>query len=81
MTCAGTGLNRSLAALGLWVHASELNRVYFGAWSWAQLGVGGLAVVLAWLGRAPRLPTVLLLLAVGLAALKTIVILAVNGKQ
>jgi hypothetical protein len=49
----------------LWVHAAELNRVFFQGWNRAQFVLGGLALVLAVAARAPRLP--LILLALGLA--------------
>lgn len=45
----------------LWVHSSELNRVFFQAWNRTQLVLGGLAVVLALRVHA-RLPSILLLL-------------------
>jgi hypothetical protein len=44
----------------LWVHSSELNRVFFEVWNRAQLVLGGLAVLLAVWGRSGRLPVVLL---------------------
>ena len=44
----------------LWVHSSELNRVFFEVWNRAQLILGSLAVLLAVLGRKGRLPIVLL---------------------
>ena len=52
----------------LWVHSSELNRVYFEVWNRAQLVLAALAVVLALWGRARRLPIVLLILAAALVA-------------
>jgi len=52
----------------LWVHSSELNRVFFDAWNRTQLGVGGLAIVLAVWSRARPLPIVLLAAAVALVA-------------
>jgi hypothetical protein len=52
----------------LWVHSSELNRVFFDAWNRSQLVLGGLAVLLAVWGRARRLPIVLLTAAVALVA-------------
>jgi hypothetical protein len=52
----------------LWVHASELNRVFFHAWNLAQLVLGALAVVLALAARARWLPVTLLALAVCVVA-------------
>ena len=52
----------------LWVHSSELNRVYFEVWNRVQLVLGALAVVLALWGGARRLPIVLLILATALVA-------------
>ncbi|MGE5154582.1 MAG: hypothetical protein ACM3ST_11250 [Bdellovibrio bacteriovorus] len=53
----------------LWVHASELNRVFFAGWNRAQLVLGVLAVVLAVVSRAGRLTAVLLFLALVLVAM------------
>jgi len=50
----------------IWVHSSELNRVFFEAWNRAQLVLGGLAVLLAVLGRTGRLSIVLLTTATAL---------------
>jgi hypothetical protein len=44
----------------LWVHSSELNRVFFETWNRSQLVLGGLAVLLAVLARSPGLAVVLL---------------------
>ena len=52
----------------LWVHSSELNRVFFETWNRTQLALGGLALVLALGARAGKLAILLLLLAVGLVA-------------
>ncbi len=52
----------------LWVHSSELNRVFFEVWNRTQLALGILAVALAVWGRNPRLPVLLLTTAVGLVA-------------
>lgn len=52
----------------LWVHASELNRVFFEAWNRAQLILGALAVILALWSRSGRLAVVLLALALVLVA-------------
>lgn len=52
----------------IWVHSSELNRVFFETWNRAQLVLGGLALVLALGARAGKLATLLLLLAVVLVA-------------
>lgn len=52
----------------LWVHSSELNRVFFEVWNRTQLVLGALAVVLALGGRERRLPIVLLVLATALVA-------------
>lgn len=52
----------------LWVHASELNRVFFAAWNRTQLVLGVLALALALLGRAGRLTIAFLALAVALVA-------------
>jgi hypothetical protein len=52
----------------LWVHASELNRVFFHTWNRTQLVLGVLALALALLSRAGRLTTALLALAVALVA-------------
>lgn len=53
----------------LWVHSSELNRVFFEVWNRAQLVLGGLAVLLAVLGRAGRLSILLLTTAAALVGL------------
>ena len=53
----------------LWVHASELNRVFFDYWNRAQLVLGVLALVLALLSRSGRLVPALLFVAVILVAL------------
>ena len=53
----------------LWVHSSELNRVFFEAWNRTQLVLGGLAVLLAVWGNARRLPIILLTAATALVAL------------
>ena len=52
----------------IWVHSSELNRVFFEVWNRTQLVLGGMAVLLAVLGRAGRLPIVLLTIATALVA-------------
>ena len=52
----------------LWVHASELNRVFFEAWNRTQLVLGALALVLALLSRSGRLVPSLLFLALLLVA-------------
>jgi hypothetical protein len=52
----------------LWVHASELNRVYFEAWNRTQLALAALALALALLSRAGRAITVLLALSLALVA-------------
>lgn len=52
----------------LWVHASELNRVFFEAWNRAQLILGALAVILALLSRAGRLVVATLAFALALVA-------------
>ena len=53
----------------LWVHSSELNRVFFEVWNRTQLGLGVLAVLLAAWGGAGRLPLVLLVVATAIVAL------------
>ena len=53
----------------LWVHASELNRVFFEAWNRTQLILGALALVLALLSHSGRLVPALLFLALLLVAL------------
>jgi hypothetical protein len=53
----------------LWVHSSELNRVYFSAWNRAQLILGTLAVALGLAARARRLAVALLVTALAVAAL------------
>jgi len=53
----------------LWVHSSELNRVYFEVWNRVQLVLGALAVILALWDRARRLPIVLLVLATALVGI------------
>jgi len=53
----------------LWVHASELNRVFFDYWNRAQLVLGALALVLALLSHSGRLVPALLFLALLLVAL------------
>jgi hypothetical protein len=53
----------------LWVHASELNRVFFESWNRAQLILGVLAVALGLLSRSGRLVVALLSLALLLVAL------------
>jgi len=52
----------------LWVHASELNRVFFEVWNRVQLALGAVAVVLALAGRVGRAPIVLLIAATALVA-------------
>lgn len=52
----------------LWVHSSELNRVFFEVWNRAQLVLGAMSVVLALWGKARRLPTALLVGATALVA-------------
>lgn len=52
----------------LWVHSSELNRVFFLAWNRTQLMLGGLAVVLALRARARLWPVLLLLAATAVVA-------------
>ena len=52
----------------LWVHSSELNRVFFEFWNRTQIGLGALALVLAALGRAGRLALALLAVATVLVA-------------
>jgi hypothetical protein len=47
----------------LWVHSSELNRVFFEVWNRTQVVLGTLAVLLAVWGRTGRLPLVLLVAA------------------
>jgi hypothetical protein len=58
----------------LWVHSSELNRVYFQAWNRAQILLGALALVLAVHGRARWLPVGLLAGAVGLVLYSHLVV-------
>lgn len=53
----------------LWVHASELNRVFFQAWNRTQLILGILALALSLLSRSGRLVPALLSLALLLVAL------------
>jgi hypothetical protein len=53
----------------LWVHASELNRVFFDYWNRTQLVLGALALVLGLLSRSGRLVPALLFLALLLVAL------------
>jgi len=60
-------VNAKKASL-LWVHSSELNRVFFEVWNRAQLVIGGLAVVLALWGRVRPLPLILLIVAAALVA-------------
>lgn len=52
----------------LWVHSSELNRVFFEVWNRVQLVIGGLAVVVALWAGVRRLPLVLLIAATALVA-------------
>jgi hypothetical protein len=52
----------------LWVHSSELNRVFFEVWNRTQLVLGALAVLLAIWSRARRLPVALLVTAAALVA-------------
>ncbi len=52
----------------LWVHASELNRVFFHAWNRTQLVLGLLALALTLLSRTGRLTIALLALALMLVA-------------
>ncbi len=52
----------------LWVHASELNRVFFHAWNRTQIVLGGLALALALAARAGRLLVMVLALALALVA-------------
>lgn len=44
----------------IWVHSSELNRVFFEIWNRTQLVLGALAVGLALWGRSRRAPVLLL---------------------
>jgi hypothetical protein len=53
----------------IWVHSSELNRVFFEVWNRTQLILGGLAVLLAVVGGSRWLPIVLLTAATVLVAL------------
>lgn len=53
----------------LWVHSSELNRVFFEVWNRTQLVLGILAVLLAAWGRVGRLPLALLVAATTLVGL------------
>ena len=53
----------------LWVHSSELNRVFFEVWNRTQLVIGALAVLLAVSSRAGRLPLALLAVATVLVGL------------
>lgn len=53
----------------LWVHSSELNRVFFEVWNRTQLVLGSLAVLLAVFGRVGRLPIVLLVMATAFVGL------------
>jgi hypothetical protein len=52
----------------LWVHSSELNRVFFEVWNRAQLVLGALSVGLALWSRGSRLAVVLLVVASALVA-------------
>jgi hypothetical protein len=52
----------------LWVHAAELNRVFFNAWNRAQLVLGAVALALAIAARARPLPIALLAAALALVA-------------
>jgi len=52
----------------LWVHSSELNRVFFEVWNRSQLVLGALAIGLALWSRAGRTPLLLLVTAVLLVA-------------
>jgi hypothetical protein len=52
----------------LWVHSSELNRVFFEVWNGAQMILGALAVLLAVSVKARRLPIALLIGATALVA-------------
>jgi hypothetical protein len=47
----------------LWVHSSELNRVFFEVWNRAQIVLGALAVMLAAWSNARRLALILLVVA------------------
>jgi hypothetical protein len=58
----------------LWVHSSELNRVFFEVWNRTQLVLGGLAVLLAVLARVGRLPIVLLATATAMVGLIQLVL-------
>jgi hypothetical protein len=53
----------------LWVHASELNRVFFSAWGRTQLVLGAIALGLAVAARTRRHTVALIALALALAAL------------
>lgn len=53
----------------LWVHSSELNRVFFDVWNRTQLVLGALAIGLAMWSRAGRVPLLLLTIATALVAL------------
>jgi hypothetical protein len=52
----------------LWVHSSELNRVFFEAWNRSQLILGALAIGLARWSRAGRTSVLFLVAAVLLVA-------------
>jgi hypothetical protein len=53
----------------IWVHSSELNRVFFNVWNRTQLVLGGLAVLLAVWGRVGRTPIALLTIATAMIGL------------
>lgn len=53
----------------LWVHSSELNRVFFEVWNRTQLVLGSLAVLLAVRGRVGRAPIAILAIAAAMVGL------------
>jgi len=53
----------------LWVHSSELNRVFFEVWNRAQMVLGGVALLLTTWSRGRRLVFALLAAATALAGL------------
>lgn len=58
----------------LWVHSSELNRVFFEVWNRSQLVIGALSILLAALGRTGRLGLGLLVAATALVAVVHLVL-------
>lgn len=58
----------------LWVHSSELNRVFFEVWNQAQIALGLLALLLALASRQRKIQITLLVVATAIVALSHILL-------